>query len=45
MSLPTLTDKRNEKTTKAQHCISVMRAKLLNLNELHINKHIVKPKV
>lgn len=28
-----------------QHCISVMWAKVLNLNKLNINKHKVKPKV
>jgi len=28
-----------------QQCISVMRAKVLNLNELNINKHIGKLKV
>ncbi len=28
-----------------QHCISVIRAKVLKLNELNINKHKVKPKV
>ncbi|SMD44212.1 hypothetical protein SAMN00777080_2832 [Aquiflexum balticum DSM 16537] len=28
-----------------QHCISVMRAKVLKLNEMNINKHKVKSKV
>ena len=28
-----------------QHCISVMRAKVLKINELNINKHKFKPKV
>ncbi len=42
MSLPTLTDKWNQKTTKAQHCISVMRVKVLKLKCENINKHIGK---
>jgi len=33
------------KKASLQQCISVMRAKVLKLNELNINKHKAKPKV
>ena len=33
------------KKASREHCINVMRPKVLNLNEMNINKHIGKPKM